>query len=127
MLFIVAGMLIHTFNSFQDFRQFGGGRVSLPSRSVLATVAQARLMGLPFFSAHFTKEPILEACLARLVREEGILFRAANLTITLAFFVRVLLTVVYSTRFTLKALLIPPLGNPLSNLGETSAIPSLPP
>lgn len=117
LLFIIAGNLIHVFNSYQDFREFGGGNAVLPLRERLAMAAQINLIGLPFLSAYFSKEPILEFLVSPTmgIRRTRILLRGF---IIVGFYISACLTVIYSTRFLFKVFIFPRKINNLSLLGD---------
>lgn len=59
LLFIATGNLIHNANDYQDLRRMGA-LGSLPLTKRLVLIAKLRLCGIPFFSAYFSKEGILE-------------------------------------------------------------------
>lgn len=59
LLFIVTGHLIHNSCDYQDLRRIGGrGVLSLTQATIITT--KIRLCALPFFSAFFSKELVLE-------------------------------------------------------------------
>lgn len=59
-LFISRGVLIHNSNNYQDLRFIGNKALRLPLTSSIVIVRSFRLCGLPFMSAFFSKEPVLE-------------------------------------------------------------------
>jgi len=61
LLFIAAGALIHNSNDFQDLRIIGGHRLDLLVSKRVVILTKISLCGLPFFSAFYSKELILEA------------------------------------------------------------------
>lgn len=95
LLFICTGNLIHRGESYQDTRVYGnlGGRIVLSSRALFT--ANLGLCGLPFITAFYSKEAILEHLVA---------FRGA-LYVTVLIFIGVGLTLAYSFRFIRIALI----------------------
>lgn len=63
LLFIRAGNLIHRSESYQDLRVIGGNTEVLPLRKRIVIGASLRLCGLPFMSAFYSKEIIIESLL----------------------------------------------------------------
>jgi len=59
LLFIVTGHLIHSSCDYQDLRRIGGNSNLLLAQSAVITT-KLRLCALPFFSAFFSKELVLE-------------------------------------------------------------------
>ena len=60
LLFICAGILIHSCNDYQDLRIFGKMNFSLPYLKSISIICKIRLCGIPFFSAFYSKEIVLE-------------------------------------------------------------------
>jgi len=60
LLFIATGNVIHNSNDYQDIRLGGGNRLSLPFNQATIVLTKLSLCGLPFFSAFYSKEFILE-------------------------------------------------------------------
>ena len=90
LLFIATGNVIHNSNDYQDLRRRGGNRLALPFNQSIIVLTKIRLCGVPFFSAFFSKEFILES-----------LGRAAytNFIIFLRMWAGVAFTILYSLRF----------------------------
>ena len=63
LLFIRAGNLIHSSESYQDLRVIGGGIEILPLRTSITLGCSRRLCGVPFISAFYSKEAIIEILL----------------------------------------------------------------
>ena len=63
LLFIRAGNLIHSSESYQDLRVIGGGTEILPLRTSIILGCSRRLCGVPFISAFYSKEAIIEILL----------------------------------------------------------------
>lgn len=61
LLFIATGNVIHNSNDYQDLRRRGGNRLALPFNQSIIVLTKIRLCGVPFFSAFFSKEFILES------------------------------------------------------------------
>jgi len=90
LLFIATGNVIHNSNDYQDLRRRGGNRLSIPFNQAIVVLTKIRLCGIPFFSAFFSKEFILES-LGRA--------RNTNFVIFLRIWAGVAFTVLYSLRF----------------------------
>ena len=60
LLFIRAGRLIHRSERFQDLRVMGGNTEVIPFTKRIVIGASLRLCGLPFMSAFYSKEIIIE-------------------------------------------------------------------
>nr|YP_009172224.1 NADH dehydrogenase subunit 5 [Cyrtarachne nagasakiensis]ALF36381.1 NADH dehydrogenase subunit 5 [Cyrtarachne nagasakiensis] len=62
MMFLCAGFIIHTFN-YQDMRKMGTLNVNSPLISSMFGISSLSLMGIPFMSGFFSKDPIIETIL----------------------------------------------------------------
>lgn len=60
MLFLCSGVIIHFFNGKQDVRTFGLLIVFLPFTYLSFLIGQLSLIGLPFLSAYYSKDLILQ-------------------------------------------------------------------
>ena len=60
LLFIATGVIIHNSGDSQDLRNIGGIYNTLPITQAVAIFTKARLIGLPFFAAFYSKEIVLE-------------------------------------------------------------------
>lgn len=60
LLFISAGVLIHSFFNEQDIRKYGGLIKMFPFIWIILIVASLSLMGFPFLSGFYSKEKIIE-------------------------------------------------------------------
>lgn len=60
LLFISAGVLIHSFFNEQDIRKYGGLIKMFPFVWIILIVASLSLMGIPFLSGFYSKEKIIE-------------------------------------------------------------------
>ena len=63
LLFICTGRIIHRSNNYQDIRVMGGVSYAKPITSSFILLSVFRLGGIPFISAFFSKEIILESFL----------------------------------------------------------------
>lgn len=88
-LFIGTGNMIHASRRGQDLRWIGGTSYSFRQTKGLVLLSNFRLMGLPFISAFFSKEVLLE----------NLRIGQTNLLELIIFYLRVILTLVYSMRF----------------------------
>lgn len=61
LLFIATGNVIHNSNDYQDMRLGGGNMGNLPFNQAVIVLTKLSLCGLPFFSAFYSKEFILES------------------------------------------------------------------
>ena len=89
LLFIAVGNSIHLSNDYQDLRKVGLRTSRLPITLSFALVANLRLCGLPFLGGFYSKDSILE----------NISIINFSLGSWLIFYGAVILTVVYSFRF----------------------------
>jgi NADH-ubiquinone oxidoreductase chain 5 len=60
LLFISAGVLIHSFFNEQDIRKYGGLIKMFPFVWIILIIASLSLMGIPFLSGFYSKEKIIE-------------------------------------------------------------------
>src|SRR5690349_2368272 len=60
LLFLSAGSVIHALSDEQDMRKMGGLVQLLPFTYVMMVLGFLSLMGFPFFSGYYSKDPILE-------------------------------------------------------------------
>lgn len=60
LLFMTAGVIIHSRRDYQDFRQISKLGGVLPFTALVAGVALSRLCGLPFLSGFYSKDIFLE-------------------------------------------------------------------
>ena len=98
LLFIATGVIIHNSGDSQDLRNMGGLYRILPITQSVAIFTKARLIGLPFFAAFYSKEMVLERL------SGGVLSPLYSFMMILA---GVGLTVIYSARFIFTILLTP--------------------
>nr|YP_010596816.1 NADH dehydrogenase subunit 5 [Stenocephus fraxini]WAK85075.1 NADH dehydrogenase subunit 5 [Stenocephus fraxini] len=88
LLFMCAGVIIHSMKNFQDIRYMGGMVKLMPYTMVCFNISNMALMGLPFLAGFYSKDLILEE----------VMFMGEGLYIFLLFFMSVGLTVSYSLR-----------------------------
>jgi NADH:ubiquinone oxidoreductase subunit 5 (subunit L)/multisubunit Na+/H+ antiporter MnhA subunit len=63
LLFLCAGVIIHTMSGEQDIRKMGGLRNVLPLTFVGVLIASWSLSGIPYLSGYYSKELIINAAL----------------------------------------------------------------
>nr|YP_010585933.1 NADH dehydrogenase subunit 5 [Maesaipsyche stengeli]UZZ43656.1 NADH dehydrogenase subunit 5 [Maesaipsyche stengeli] len=88
MLFMCAGLMIHSFNNNQDIRLMGNTSKFMPLVSINFNVSNLALCGMPFLTGFYSKDMILEMVLSMNL----------NLLIFFFFFFSTGLTVSYSVR-----------------------------
>nr|ADZ36947.1 NADH dehydrogenase subunit 5 [Chamaeleo chamaeleon musae] len=59
-LFLCAGSFIHNLQNEQDIRKMGNMKTTLPITSTCLVIASLALMGMPFLSCFYSKDPIIE-------------------------------------------------------------------
>lgn len=89
LLFLCTGAIIHRSKDYQDLRLTGRRSISLPTINRFILISRFSLMGLPFISAFFSKEIILEI----------IILKNFNLRVYILIVLGVALTALYRTRF----------------------------
>lgn len=90
LLFIATGNLIHNSSDYQDLRRIGGHLPALPLTQATVIITKLSLCGVPFFSAFFSKELVLE----RLRSNSG-----GEFFVYVMMWAGVLCTTLYSLRF----------------------------
>ena len=90
LLFIATGNLIHNSSDYQDLRRMGGHLPALPVTQATVIITKLSLCGVPFFSAFFSKELVLE----RLRSNSG-----GEFFVYVIIWTGVLYTALYSLRF----------------------------
>lgn len=108
MLFLCSGRIIHRLKDEQDLRKMRGLSSLLPVTSACLILGRLALMGTPFLAGFYSKDLILEASGASLLKRLGLFLRM----------VATLLTAVYSFRIILFCFLTNPTISPLSPIGE---------
>ena len=103
LLFLGTGSIIHNRLDYQDIRVIGRGLPRLPVSHSRILLARFRLIGLPFISAFFSKEIILELIILKN-------FRAY---IYFLMIIGILLTAVYRIRFLVYSFVAPTGGSRL--------------
>ena len=108
MLFMCSGRIIHRLKDEQDLRKMGGIRKLLPVTSACLILGSLALMGTPFLAGFYSKDLILEATGASLLK-------ALGLSLSM---VATLLTAVYRLRVVVFCFLSNPKISSLSPIGE---------
>ena len=108
MLFLCSGRVIHSLKDEQDLRKMRGLNSLLPVTSACLILGRLALMGTPFLAGFYSKDLILEASGASLLKSLGLLLRM----------IATLLTAVYSFRIILFCFLASPTISPLSPIRE---------
>nr|AOY39702.1 NADH dehydrogenase subunit 5 [Scolytinae sp. BMNH 1040319] len=88
LLFMCAGVIIHSFGNVQDIRMMGGLIYWLPITSVCMNISNFALCGIPFMSGFYSKDLIAETMSMNII----------NIFIYIVFYLSVGLTVSYSVR-----------------------------
>nr|UXW88437.1 NADH dehydrogenase subunit 5 [Henosepilachna vigintioctomaculata] len=88
LLFMCAGMIIHSSLNIQDIRFLGGLYKNMPLTLSFMNISNLSLCGLPFFSGFYSKDLILEF----------ISMNYLNLFVYMIFYISIGLTVAYSFR-----------------------------
>lgn len=116
LLFLCAGTLIHLHSHSQDLRIIGDLPTQIPSISAAIMVSNLALCGTPFLAGFYSKDAILETCLASS-------FRAV---VIFLFFFATGLTVSYTVRFLSAVLWCPTNTHPLHPLSDEDLFCSFP-
>jgi len=95
LLFIVVGNIIHIASSYQDLRKFSITPFFNYTSSLIFTITNLSLCGLPFFSGFYSKD----LCIESGIHEKNIRFLAEIIN-----YMGVLLTLAYTMRFLFKTL-----------------------
>ncbi len=77
-LFLGAGSVMHAMDDDVDMRRFGGLARKLPITFVTMACGYLAIIGFPFFSGYYSKDPIIEAAFAA-PGLQGLLFGSAAL------------------------------------------------
>jgi NADH:ubiquinone oxidoreductase subunit 5 (subunit L)/multisubunit Na+/H+ antiporter MnhA subunit len=91
LLFISTGNLIHSRDSYQALKISGGLTKSIPVSYSANVICRFSLCGLPFMSAFFSKEPIIEISNETQLRGLIYLILLTGIFITIAYSVRLTL------------------------------------
>nr|YP_009328025.1 NADH dehydrogenase subunit 5 [Trachelus iudaicus]APC92668.1 NADH dehydrogenase subunit 5 [Trachelus iudaicus] len=94
LLFMCAGVIIHSMKNFQDIRFMGGMVYLMPYTLLCFNVANLSLMGMPFLSGFYSKDLILEQ----------LMFMGESMLILFLFLISIGLTVSYSLRMFMYSL-----------------------
>ena len=90
LLFLSAGSIIHFMNNEQDLRKLNGIFKLIPLTSVCFLIGSISLMGFPFLSGFYSKDPILELLFLKYYNKNFFIYILAN--------VGVFLTTAYSLK-----------------------------
>nr|YP_009571152.1 NADH dehydrogenase subunit 5 [Chelodina steindachneri]AUY55044.1 NADH dehydrogenase subunit 5 [Chelodina steindachneri] len=101
MLFLCAGNIIHTLHGEQDIRKMGALHNTLPTTSSCFTIGTLALAGMPFLSAFYSKDIIIE-------------YTITSYTNTLSM-IMVLVATSFTTVYSMRMLTIVWAGQPLHN------------
>jgi len=92
LLFIRAGKLIHASERYQDMRFMGGSSSEIiPLTTSVVLSASMSLCGLPFMSAFYSKEMVIELMLIKLVPLYSYLLMMLGIAMTLFYRIRFLI------------------------------------
>lgn len=97
MLFLCSGRVIHRLNDEQDLRKMGGLSKLLPVTSACIILGSLALMGTPFLAGFYSKDLILEATGARILKRLGLTMRLIATLLTAAYRFRIILICFFST------------------------------
>nr|APX40233.1 NADH dehydrogenase subunit 5 [Cryptocephalus tibialis] len=95
LLFMCAGLIIHSFMNSQDIRYLGGLIYQMPFTITLFTICNFSLSGLPFLSGFYSKDMMVEV----------LSMEYLNMFIYVIFYISVGLTVSYSVRLSYYSLI----------------------
>merc|ERR1739836_261585 len=91
LLFIRAGNLIHASERYQDLRVIGGSSEVIPLSKSIVIASSFSLCGLPFISAFYSKEIIIERILIEKLPIYSYIIIVVGIFITVFYRVRFLL------------------------------------
>jgi len=94
LLFLTAGYVIHLFGNQQDIRFLGGLRSIAPIGYVCMTIGSLAIIGNPFTSGFYSKEPIID--FLNTYKEEGD-FYYLNITM-ISSYITLIITTLYSIK-----------------------------
>nr|YP_214895.1 NADH dehydrogenase subunit 5 [Centruroides limpidus]AAV53589.1 NADH dehydrogenase subunit 5 [Centruroides limpidus] len=109
LMFLCAGFAIHNMKNNQDMRKMSLLLSSSPTISTCMMISSITLMGLPFSSAFYSKDLILETLISSQI----------NQTILIITLISFGLTTMYSFRLTLMTLWFNNLGPKTTSISET--------
>jgi len=89
MLFLCSGRVIHSLRDEQDLRKMAGLRGLLPVTSACLTLGRLALMGTPFLAGFYSKDLILEAAGAGLLKRLGLILRLVATLLTAVYRFRI--------------------------------------
>jgi NADH-ubiquinone oxidoreductase chain 5 len=112
LLFLCAGVFIHSMGDLQDIRSMGGLIISCPATSFYFICSSLALCGFPFLSGFYSKDIILEL----------VFMSKINIFIFLIIFIATMLTLTYSIRLSFYIFFNNMGGRSLLNLSEEAGI-----
>ncbi len=108
LLFIRAGNIIHSNNRYQNMKMRGSTRLYMPLSYSSNIICRLRLAGIPFISAFFSKEPIIEIANERWVGN----------FIYWIIILGIRLTIIYSLRLVINISVLLSFGSALKHVRE---------
>jgi proton-translocating NADH-quinone oxidoreductase chain L len=99
LLFLTAGLLIHTFHDEQDINRFGNVAVLFPLCYAFMLIGSVSLVGFPFLTGFYSKHLILEIIYVNFLPYQVFVF--------FLLLIATFLTSVYSTKLLIKAYIMP--------------------
>nr|YP_003668008.1 NADH dehydrogenase subunit 5 [Uromastyx benti]BAJ08057.1 NADH dehydrogenase subunit 5 [Uromastyx benti] len=97
MLFLTAGSIIHNLQNEQDIRKMGNLNTQMPITSSCLTIGSLALIGTPFLSGFYSKDPILETMLSSHINAWALLTTIAATTMTSSYTTRMILHTMTAT------------------------------
>nr|YP_009743947.1 NADH dehydrogenase subunit 5 [Protambulyx ockendeni]QIE12710.1 NADH dehydrogenase subunit 5 [Protambulyx ockendeni] len=95
LLFMCAGVIIHTMNNIQDIRYMGGISLYLPLTCLCLNISNMALCGVPFLAGFYSKDLILEM----------VSFSSLNMLVFFFYYISTGLTVYYTFRLLMYLLI----------------------
>nr|YP_009443262.1 NADH dehydrogenase subunit 5 [Mesoclemmys hogei]ATQ37396.1 NADH dehydrogenase subunit 5 [Mesoclemmys hogei] len=90
MLFLCAGNIIHTMHGEQDIRKMGALHKTMPTTSSCFTIGTLALAGMPFLSAFYSKDIIIESMMTSNINTLSMIMVLAATSFTTVYSTRVL-------------------------------------
>lgn len=112
LLFLCAGVFIHSMGDLQDIRSMGGLIISCPTTSFYFICSSIALCGFPFLSGFYSKDIILEL----------VFISKINIFMFIIIFIATILTLTYSIRLSFYMFFNNMGGRNLLNLSEEMGI-----
>jgi NADH-ubiquinone oxidoreductase chain 5 len=80
LLFLASGNIIHCMSGEQDIRKMGGLLIKLPVTYSFFLIASLSLMGVPFLSGFYSKDPLIEFALGEYLIPHQFCFLVGNIS-----------------------------------------------